>query len=116
MTDHKFTDDDVIKGLECCSNTKDLMMCQSCPYEIRGCNIHLLRDALDLINRQKAEIEKLKDSRDRWKQIATDFDKASRETEKEIERLTTLAELGNMRANDYREMRNKLKKKSQCGD
>lgn len=55
MTDHKFTDEEVIKGLECCSDTKDLMMCQSCPYESKGCNIHLLRDALSLINRLKVE-------------------------------------------------------------
>lgn len=40
-----------------------------------------MRSALDLINRQKAEIE----------------------------RLTTLAELGRMRANDYRAMRDKAK-------
>ena len=135
MTDHKFTDDDVIKALEChikrqcwndCPNATEKRQLLNKP-----CSQMIAEDALALINRQKveieslkianekmygankgqeAEIEKLKGSRDRWKQIATDFDKASRETEKEIERLTTLAGLGNMRANDYREMRNKLKK------
>ena len=83
--------------------------CEECPYKGTQCLYTLPRDAADLVKRQKAEIERLQGSRDRWKQIATDFDKASRETEKEIERLTTLAELGNMRANDYRAMRDKAK-------
>lgn len=182
MTDHKFTDDDVIKALEICAKSKCWGDCKDmgCPAATKqGCYFHLrtdedyegviqdeqLKDALALIYNQKAkiealqmdnaqlqsdivnanmnldhaqaeierlqavhadmteslrlaaeankdmqaEIETLKGSCDRWKQIATDFDKASRETEKEIERLTTLAELGNMRANDYRAMRNKAK-------
>lgn len=88
MSNHKFTDDEIIKALECC--LEDVANCNNCPYE-RYCDMHennMLRDTLALINRQKAEIERLKNSRDRWKQIATDFDKASRETEKEFERLT----------------------------
>jgi hypothetical protein len=46
-----------------------------------------LRLAAEANKDMQAEINKLKGSRNRWKQIATDFDKASRETEKEIERL-----------------------------
>ena len=66
MTDHKFTDEEVIKALECCDKGE----CHICPYDdhnkIGGLNIkvfddkcksHIVRDALDLINRQKAEIE-----------------------------------------------------------
>jgi hypothetical protein len=139
MTDHKLTDDEIIKGFELCftpKGTKDT--CTKCPFhEFRAlCKVERDRAALALINRQKVEIEslkianekmysankeqeaeieslnaihadmteslrlaaeankdmqaeinKLKGSRNRWKQIATDFDKASRETEKEIERL-----------------------------
>lgn len=39
-------------------------------------------DALkSFINRQKAEIERLKESRNRWRQLAEDFDRISREEE-----------------------------------
>lgn len=88
MTD-KFTDDEIIKALELCFTPKGTSYtCAKCPFrKIKLCKIERDRAALDLLHRQKAEIERLKNSRDRWKQIATDFDKASRETEKEIERL-----------------------------
>ena len=59
MTDHKYTDEEVIRALECCS--KDGMLnCRNCPYEA-SCNMggsEMQRDALDLINRQRAEIAK----------------------------------------------------------
>jgi chromosome segregation ATPase len=140
MTDRKFTDDEIIKALECCVRN-DNTGCKECPINPNHgnygyCTNLALTHALALINRQKVEIEslkianekmysankeqeaeieslnaihadmteslrlaaeankdmqaeinKLKGSRNRWKQIATDFDKASRETEKEIERL-----------------------------
>ena len=59
MTEHKFTDEEVIKALELCfapiGTTKS---CAKCPYRrIRLCKIERDRAALDLINRQKAEIE-----------------------------------------------------------
>ena len=53
------TDNDIIKALECC--TEDVANCNNFPYE-RHCCMHennMLMDALDLINRQKAEIERL---------------------------------------------------------
>lgn len=62
MTDHKFTDDDVIKALECCRDFGD---CSLCPYEEAtfndelDCTERMHTDALALINRQKAEIESL---------------------------------------------------------
>lgn len=48
MTDHKFTDDEVIHHLDCYEN-----------LGYRWCGY-----AIALINRQKAEIERLKDGRD----------------------------------------------------
>ena len=79
----KFTDEEVIKALKCCLNSRHLMSCQECCFHGKSvnCVYWLEYNALDLINRQKAEIE----------------------------RLTTLAELGQMRANDYRAMRDKAK-------
>lgn len=63
--EHKFTDEEVIEALQCC-RTIDGNDCSTCPYnggkyEIGsgGCSNHLVNDAIDLINRQKAEIEEL---------------------------------------------------------
>ena len=56
------TDNEIIKALECCSQED---MCQSCPYGAACLDEKyvsvLSKDALDLINRQKAEIERLKE-------------------------------------------------------
>lgn len=64
MTERKFTDEDVIKALECCTSAE----CDKCKWEPRGdcyrgsveCNDDLMRYALDLVNRQRAEIERLR--------------------------------------------------------
>ena len=63
----KFTDDEIIKALECC-RTIDGNDCFTCPYHGKqyeigsgGCTNDLVSDALALINLQKAEIERLKD-------------------------------------------------------
>ena len=55
------TDNDIIKALECCSVHP--MKCKKCPYKGNECctNAHR-KDALDLINRQNAEIERLKNT------------------------------------------------------
>ena len=57
MTDHKFTDDEIIKALECCVETE---YCATCPATefCKGMD-SLIENALALINRQKAEIERL---------------------------------------------------------
>lgn len=57
MTDHKFTDDEIIKALECCSSNNN-SNCKECPYDDMGCEFE--RDALALINRQKAKIADLR--------------------------------------------------------
>lgn len=56
------TDKEIIKGLECCAS-ESIEDCQVCPYmfDTIYCEQMKLRaDALDLINRRKAEIEELK--------------------------------------------------------
>lgn len=62
MEDRKFTDDEVIKALECCvEGTSEA--CRKCvfgltpPYPV--CKTVVEKYALDLINRQKAEIDRL---------------------------------------------------------
>lgn len=50
------TDNEIIKALECCGRES----CNGCPYD-KNCHQGnpMIRDALDLINRQQAEIERL---------------------------------------------------------
>lgn len=56
----QFKDEDVIKGLYVCSTNPDTCG-RNCPYSVltSGCVCKLTGDAYDLINRQKAEIERL---------------------------------------------------------
>ena len=62
MTEHKFTDEEIIKALECCCKDNYEGDCPKCPLQLNGnCNVILAEHALDLINRQKAEIESLND-------------------------------------------------------
>ena len=56
------TDNEIIKALECCSDWENGDTCKECPfYEELDCATtdRLDKYALDLINRQKAEIERL---------------------------------------------------------
>lgn len=52
------TDNDTIKVLECCANSDG---CENCPCSKQCDGVEHIQYALDLINRQKAEIERLKD-------------------------------------------------------
>lgn len=65
MTDKKLTDEEIIKALECCISTTTEEACAGCPFNKQKlCDKDqwaLERYALDLINRQKAEIEKMKE-------------------------------------------------------
>lgn len=55
------TDIKIIEALTICHKGNGDSECEKCPYVvIRGCMDILGEDALDLINRQQAEIEKLK--------------------------------------------------------
>ena len=65
MTDKKLTDNEIIKALECCS-CETIMYCEDqCPF-YKKCmkDEPLSKYALDLINRQKSEIERLKSAND----------------------------------------------------
>ena len=55
------TDNEIIKALECCIHD-DYDYCEECPYlKNKPCHEGLIQDAFDLINRQKAEIERLEE-------------------------------------------------------
>lgn len=55
------TDNEIIKALEICRNENGI--CSDCPYsdDYTNCNTRIAKDVLDLINRQKAEIERLRE-------------------------------------------------------
>lgn len=67
MTDKKFTDEEIIKALECHFNEeldKEPFRCVDCPLyndTSPSCTEALRSYALDLINRQKAKIDRLKE-------------------------------------------------------
>ena len=104
--DGLMADNEIIKALDWCSKTE--YSCDMCPYDNKGeCMEKLFTDALDLINRQKAElenykliaeyqqsvsmdkefeikrlkaeVERLKERRDMWRRLAEDFDRITRE-------------------------------------
>ena len=52
-------DNEIIKALECCAKSS----CKNCPENCGSamCLKNLVIDSLDLINRQKAEVERLQD-------------------------------------------------------
>jgi chaperonin cofactor prefoldin len=55
----RMTDDEIIKALKCCIESL-ISSCRNCPYvEENRCKTAMMKDALDLINRQQAEVEKL---------------------------------------------------------
>ena len=61
---NKMTDNEIVKALECCSSNVLYEKCVDCPYEEdlqkgHTCIIKATKHSLDLINRQKAEIERL---------------------------------------------------------
>ena len=58
------TDSEIIKALECCSsNATGNEYCKDCPYNFTEyCGEESAKDTLNLINRQKAEIERLENT------------------------------------------------------
>ena len=63
MSKHKFTDEEIVKALECCAvdpQSGKFSDCKNCPLDAIGdanCfNFMIQQYALDLINRQKAEV------------------------------------------------------------
>lgn len=70
------TDNEIIKALACCYGSEEVEDCDCCPYRqvANGCNQMLGENAFDLVNRQKAEISKLKGQVNRLKQYDEERD------------------------------------------
>ena len=58
ITYREYSDEDVIKALECCSKDGDGDWCSGCPFAEQKCAVLLPQKALDLIKRLKAQNEK----------------------------------------------------------
>lgn len=59
MTEHKFTDEEIVKALECCADCDcyNAIAKEDCPFvNIPFCKNYMRKQALDLINRQRAEV------------------------------------------------------------
>lgn len=66
------TDNEIIKALECCQRPVGSGVCNDCPlksvrekrlsHNDKSCTTIMLEDAIDLIARQKAEIERLQET------------------------------------------------------
>lgn len=93
------TDSEIIKALECCQGRNGWgdPKCYECPFDGSnpniGCRKHLLNKTVDLINRQKAWIEKL--------------DKENEEQHQAI--LIALRRMGEIRAEAIKEFAERLK-------
>lgn len=62
MTEHKFTDEEVINSLKICANNGECKECAINPHKgnYGFCTGLAINAALDLINRQREEIERMK--------------------------------------------------------
>ena len=69
MKDEKFTDEQIIKALKCIED-EDRILCEECAFSnvetAFRCRKFAAKAALDLINRQKAEIDELKAKSAKW--------------------------------------------------
>ena len=92
------TDEQIIKALECCA-TDDGNDCFQCPYcniffesGNGGCINRCHKDALDLINHRKAEIENLKADNEMYQKVNCLIAGQRDSRDKEIEELQTQME------------------------
>ena len=74
------TDERLMKVLECCANDD----CDNCPSLVKECKKHAMLNALDLINRQKAEIERLKKENHQFADIGKMYSEVRAEVIKEF--------------------------------
>lgn len=102
MTNKRYTDEEIVRALECCISTTTGEACVGCPFnKQKVCDKDqwaLERYALDLINRQKAELaenERLNKKVDKLSEVLSDtikirYKKAKAEAYKEFaDRLKT---------------------------
>ena len=68
----KLTDEQILQALECCNSPASGKCLNKCPYYdySTNCSRKMISDAIDLINRLKADNERLKELCEGWKKEA----------------------------------------------
>lgn len=110
MINENLTDKDVVEGLERCISTTADKACADCPFNKQNlCDIDqwaLEKYALNLINRQKSEIERLKSANDeKFRQ----WDMLAEKTKTHYANLYNEAK-DKLKAEAYKEFAEKIKK------
>ena len=83
------TDKEIIKAMECCKKDD----CDNCPNDFGNCYANLSGYSLDIINRQQAEIERLRkevnlvsiqfqDAQERYEEVQTEIEQWKEEANK----------------------------------
>lgn len=101
------TDNEIIKALECCSHRNEDLPCDGCPaYNIaQMCMEDLMSAALDLINRQKLEIEQWKEETNKYKNLwCIALDDIEIEKVKAYTRITNIKKISRYLDNLVKEM------------
>lgn len=76
------TDNEIIKALGCCCEDT---YCDGCPYKNKDeCITSLNADAINLINHQKAEVERLQKENHRFANIGKMYSEIKSEARKEL--------------------------------
>ena len=79
------TDKQIITILECCASNENIECCKKCVLcEKYDCYSEISRNALDLINRQRTEIERLEDELQQSEQCADIIETMLEEKDKDI--------------------------------
>ena len=100
------TDNDIIKAIGCC------ISCSECSYEkyVNGCVMKRDDDVIDLINRQKAEIDDLKAKKKICAEVIARQDKEIENLSKAVDNYEScLKSVEVIRANAIKEFAEKLK-------
>lgn len=111
----EFTDEEIIKAVECCS--EPCCVCDECPLYCVGVNcssFELHRYALDLINRQQAEIERLKEESSDKERAYTDEYCLRKEWQDKCRQL--LIEKQTAKSEAIKEFAERLNEKAQIAD
>ena len=98
------TDNEIIKALEICVSEE--IRCSECPFD-EVCGNFEIKDLLDLINRQKVEIEKLNTVNAEMHESLRLACERNKDLQAEIERLNGLVADGDKAFNKMTELYNK---------
>ena len=113
MTEHKFTDEEVIKALECCSDCEcyNAKAQEDCPLiNVPFCKNYMRKQALDLINRQKAEIAALTSAVDNSTKEFLKLHDTYQDQKAEIERFADIGKMySEIKAEAIKEFAERLK-------